>query len=152
MTNNLVESLIGAAVLLVAGWFLIFAYERTDSADRDGYILEAKFNRADGLSIGSDVRVSGIKVGSVTSQHLDTDTFQAVIKFSVRDEVKLPEDTAAAVTAEGLLGGVYLSLIPGGMLEVLEDGDEISETQDSIDLLGLIGKFAFNDDSNKDAE
>lgn len=150
MTNNLVESLIGAAVLLVAGWFLMFAYERTDSGDRGGYTLEAKFNRADGLSIGSDVRVSGIKVGSVVSQHLDTDTFQAVIKFSVREEVKLPEDTAAAVTAEGLLGGVYLSLLPGGMLEELQDGDEISETQDSIDLLGLIGKFAFNDDSNKD--
>lgn len=148
MSNNLVESLIGAAVLLVAGWFLFFAYERTDQGAGDGYELEARFNRADGLTIGSDVRISGIKVGSVTEQKLDTETFQAVIKFSVRDGIELPADTAAAVTAEGLLGGVYLSLLPGGDIEYLENGDQIEETQDSVDLMGLIGKFMYNDDGS----
>lgn len=141
MSSNLVESLIGAVVLLVAGWFLIYAYERTDMASGDGYVLSARFDRIDGLGLGSDVRLGGIKVGTVVDSNLDPLTFQAIIKISVDDDVQLPVDTAAAITSEGLLGGKYLNLLPGGMDETLIDGDEISETQDSLDLLGLLSKF-----------
>ena len=143
MSSNLVESLIGALVLLVAGWFLVFAYEHTDMASSDGYVLFARFDRIDGLGIGSDVRMAGIKVGSIVESKLDPKTFQAVVKFSVSSDVSLPVDTAAIVTAEGLLGGTYMNLSPGGMEETLLDGDEISETQDAVDLLGLIGKFIY---------
>lgn len=142
MSSNLVESLIGALVLLVAGWFLVFVYDRTDMATGDGYTLTARFDQIDGIGVGSDVRLAGIKVGAVTFSRLDPQTFQAVLGFSVESDVELPVDTAAAVNQEGLLGGKYLSLLPGGMEEVLADGDEIEETQDSVDLISLFGKFA----------
>jgi phospholipid/cholesterol/gamma-HCH transport system substrate-binding protein len=148
MSSNLVESLIGALVLLIAGWFLIFAYERTDGAVTGGYELSARFDQIDGIGVGSDVRLAGIKVGAVTASQLDTRTFQAVIRFSVDRGIDLPVDTAAAVTQEGLLGGKYLSLLPGGMEEVLADGDEIEETQDSVDLISLFGKFATGGSGN----
>lgn len=141
MSSNLVESLIGAVVLLVAGWFLVFAYERTDTVSGEGYVLQARFDRIDGLNIGSDVRVAGIKVGSIVSSELDSETYQALVKFSVASGVSLPLDTAAAISSESLLGGSYLSLLPGAEEEYLVNGDEIEETQDAIDLLGLIGKF-----------
>lgn len=148
MSSNLVESLIGALVLLVAGWFLVFAYERTDMGAGNGYTLTARFDRIDGIGVGSDVRMAGIKVGTVVSSQLDTYTYQAVVTLSVNDEVQLPADTAIAITAEGLLGGTYMNLLPGGMEEMLVDGDEIGETQDAVDLLGLIGKFIYSDDSS----
>ncbi len=148
MSSNLVESLIGAVVLLVAGWFLVFAYERTDMGAGNGYTLTARFDRIDGIGVGSDVRMAGIKVGTVTDSRLDAQTFQAVVTLSLDEEVELPSDTAIAITAEGLLGGTYMNLLPGGMDDVLQDGDEISETQDAVDLLGLIGKFIYGDDES----
>lgn len=148
MSSNLVESLIGAVVLLVAGWFLVFAYERTDMGAGNGYTLTARFDRIDGIGVGSDVRMAGIKVGTVTDSRLDAQTFQAVVTLSLDEEVELPSDTAIAITAEGLLGGTYMNLLPGGMEDVLQDGDEISETQDAVDLLGLIGKFIYGDDES----
>lgn len=152
MSSNLVESLIGALVLVIAGWFLVFAYERTDGAVAGGYTLTARFERIDGLGVGADVRLSGIKVGAIVGSELDPQTYQAIVRFSVAENVKLPMDTAAAITSEGLLGGTYLSLRPGGSLENLEPGDEIQETQDAIDLLGLIGKFMYGDSDAKKEE
>ncbi|WP_262691774.1 outer membrane lipid asymmetry maintenance protein MlaD [Kordiimonas aestuarii] len=152
MSSNLVESLIGALVLVIAGWFLVFAYERTDGAVSSGYTLQARFDRIDGLGVGADVRLSGIKVGSIVNSELDPKTYQAIVHFSVAEHVKLPLDTAAAITSEGLLGGTYLSLRPGGSLENLEPGDEISETQDAVDLIGLIGKFMYGDSDAKKPE
>lgn len=145
MSSNLVESLIGALVLIIAGWFLVFAYERTDSAVSGGYTLTARFERIDGLGVGADVRLSGIKVGAIVGSELDPKTYQAIVRFSVAENVQLPMDTAAAITSEGLLGGTYLSLRPGGSLENLAPGDEIQETQDAVDLIGLIGKFMYGD-------
>lgn len=145
MSSNLVESLIGALVLLVAGWFLVFAYERTDAGAGNGYTLTARFDRIDGIGIGSDVRMAGIKVGAVVGTRLDAASYQAIVTLSMSKDVKLPTDTAIAITAEGLLGGTYMNILPGGMDEMLADGDEIGETQDAVDLLGLIGKFIYGD-------
>ena len=145
MSSNLVESLVGAIVLLVAGWFLLFAYERTDMVNIDGYTLNARFDRIDGLDVGSDVRVAGIKVGTVVSSVLDTKSYQALVSFSIKSGIELPLDTAAAISSESLLGGSYLTLLPGGEDDMLIDGDIIEETQDAIDLLGLIGKFTSSD-------
>lgn len=145
MSSNLVESIVGAVVLVVASWFLYFTYERTDAMAVDGYTLSARFDRIDGLAIGSDVRVAGIKVGTVVESVLDNKTYQAIVKFSVGSGITLPLDTAAAISSESLLGGSYLTLLPGGAEEMLVDGDEIEETQDAIDLLGLIGKFTSGD-------
>lgn len=148
MSSNLVESLIGALVLLVAGWFLVFAYDRTGAGAGSGYELTARFDRIDGIGVGSDVRMAGIKVGTVANTKLDPVSFQAVVTLSLNNEVQLPTDTAVAITAEGLLGGTYMNLLPGGMDEYLQNGDEISETQDAVDLLGLIGKFIYGGDDS----
>lgn len=148
MSSNLVESLIGALVLVVAGWFLVFAYDRTDMGAGNGYVLTARFDRIDGIGVGSDVRLAGIKVGTVVDSQLDQQNFQAIVTLSLDDGIQLPSDTAVAITSEGLLGGTYMNLLPGGMDEVLLDGDEISETQDAVDLVGLINKFIYSDDEN----
>ncbi len=152
MSGNLVESLIGALVLIVAGWFLTYAYQQTDGAVSEGYVLSARFDKIDGLSVGSDVRMSGIKIGSVLDSRLDEITYQAIVRFSVAPDIQVPSDTAALITSESLLGGKYLSLSPGGMDDMLADGDEISETQDSIDLMGLLGKFMVGDKSGTGSE
>lgn len=151
MSSNTVESIIGALVLTVAGWFLMFAYERTEATNIGGYELIARFDRVDGLTIGSDVRLSGIKVGTVLSQELDPDTYEAVVRIAISDAVQLPTDSAAAITSEGLLGGSYLSLLPGGMDEMLTEGDEFEETQDAIDLIAMINRFMYGGkDKDKD--
>ena len=145
MSSNLVESIVGAVVLAVAGWFLMFAYERSNMATVDGYTLSARFDRIDGLNVGSDVRVAGIKVGTVVDSVLDVKSYQAIVSFSVKSGIELPLDTAAAITSESILGGSYLALLPGAEDDMLVNGDIIEETQGAIDLLGLIGKFTSGD-------
>jgi phospholipid/cholesterol/gamma-HCH transport system substrate-binding protein len=154
MNGNLVETLIGAVVLVVAGFFLFFAYSTADVRSPDGYPLLAKFDRVDGLSVGSDVRMSGIKIGSVVSQELDKQTFVAVVRMNIDSDVELPTDTSAKIASEGLLGGNYLSLEPGADEAVLESGGEIRYTQGSIDLVSLIGQAIFQsaDGTKKDEE
>lgn len=144
MKHNLVEALIGALVLVLASGFFVFTYSRTDVGTIEGYELTARFDRVDGLLVGSDVRLGGIRVGSVIRQAIDLETFEAVIHFSVRSDLRLPSDTSASITTEGLLGGAYLSLTPGGDVEYLVAGEQIEFTQGSIDLFGLLGKAVFS--------
>lgn len=153
MKHNLVEALIGALVLVLAGGFFMFTYSRTDVGTIEGYELTARFDRVDGLLVGADVRLGGIRIGSVIRQAIDIETFEAVIHFSVRSDLRLPSDTSAAITSEGLLGGAYMSLTPGGDIEYLEAGGQIEFTQGSIDLFGLLGKAIFSAaDDNEDKE
>ncbi|RMF07570.1 MAG: outer membrane lipid asymmetry maintenance protein MlaD [Alphaproteobacteria bacterium] len=144
MRHNLVETLMGAVVLAAAGAFIAFAYTNTDMRAVNGYELTARFDRIDGLPIGADVRLSGIKVGTVVGQELDRDTYYAVVRFTVDNSVRLPEDTIAKITSEGLLGSNYLALDPGVSDVMLEPGDEIVDTQGAIDFLTLLSKFGSN--------
>ncbi len=140
--QNVIESLIGLLVLAVAVWFVQFTYQRTERGGAGGgYQLSARFPNSTGVTVGTDVRISGIKVGTVTAQQLDPASFQAVMKLSVANNVKLPTDTSAAITSEGLLGGNYISLIPGGDTTMLKPGAEIVDTQGAQDLMGLVGSF-----------
>ena len=140
--DNMVEAAIGALVLAVAVWFVVFAYGRTSgAASGSGYTVSASFPNVSGISAGTDVRLSGMKVGQVTSAAIDPKTYQAILKLSLDSSVKLPADSAAAITSEGILGGNYVSLQPGGDTEMLKNGDEITETQGSVDLMGMIGQF-----------
>ncbi len=143
MQKNLVEALIGAAVLIVAVWFVMVTYKTAEFGTVEGYTLTAKFDKVDGLQVGNDVRIAGIRVGTVTSQEVDIETFQAVIRFSVDPRIRLSADTAASIRSENLLGGSYLSLQPGGDDELLEDGGEIEFTQGAIDVIDLLGKEIF---------
>jgi phospholipid/cholesterol/gamma-HCH transport system substrate-binding protein len=144
MTRNLLETLLGAVVLIVAVGFLAFAYSSSQVKESGGYELIARFDKIDGLERGSDVKISGIKVGSVVDQSLDPETYRAEVRFSVRDEVRLPADTSAAVVSNGLLGGKYLALVPGGDIEMLAPGDEVTLTQSAVNLEDLIGHMIFS--------
>lgn len=139
LKDHVAEALAGLAVVAIAAWFLIFALGRTGSSGTDSYALTARFPNAAGISVGSDVRVSGLKVGAVSQQKLDPASFQAVVTLTVDKAVKLPLDSSAAITSEGLLGGSYIALVPGGETEHLAPGDEITDTQGATDLMGLIG-------------
>lgn len=146
--HNLVETLMGAVVLVAAAGFLAFAYKNTELRSIDGYELKARFERVDGLPVGADVRISGIKVGTVVGQDLDGNTYQAVVSMSIDKNVHLPEDSIAKITSSGLLGGNYLALSPGMSDVMLATGQEITETQGSVDFLSLLSKFASGSGSN----
>ncbi len=143
MTNDWLEIAIGAVVIAVAGAFLSFAYSHSDQRPSHGYDVSARFDRADGIRPGTDVRVSGIKVGTVTKTSLDYKTFQAVVAMTLSPEVKIPTDSSLKVASEGILGGVFLSIEPGGDEQVLAQGGQIKFTQGSIDLIGLVSKTMF---------
>ena len=152
MNRNMIETLTGAFVLGVAAWFLVFFMENNTgvSVSRDHYELVAKFEQADGLSIGTPVRVGGVKVGVVTEEVLDPKSYFAVITISIDDNIKIPTDSIAKVASEGLVGGKYMSIIPGADDTMLAVGEEIRYTQSSISLETLIGKMVFS--SKKDDE
>lgn len=150
MRRNLLETVTGGVVLAVAVLFLVFAYGKADLESVDGYEIAAKFDRADGIRPGTDVRMSGIKVGAVTSSSLDPETYLAIVGMTIRADVKVPEDTAAAILSDGLLGDRYLSLSPGGSDEMLPPGGEIRATQGAVDLMALIGRAIFSQAEGKD--
>jgi len=142
--RNIAEVLTGAAVLVVAAGFLAFAVAHSGRSSAAGYPVLAQFDRIDGLSVGSDVRIAGVKVGSVTQVRIDPQTYLAIVTLTVRDDVKLPKDSSAEVTSESLLGGKYLSLSPRGDTTMLKPGQSITITQSSISLEQLLGKFIFS--------
>lgn len=144
MENSFVETLIGAVVIAIASAFLAYGYTVTDVGRVSGIQLKAEFDRVDGLATGADVRMSGIKIGTVSSQELNRNNYYAVVTMSLTDEIALPIDSSAKITSEGLLGGNYVSLTPGGSEEMLQNGDEIQFTQGSIDLIGLVGQAVFS--------
>jgi len=144
MSRNLVETLLGAVVLLVAGMFLVFAYSSANLRPVHGYEVIARFERIDGVNVGADVKMSGIKVGTVLDQHLDTRTYHAVVRMSVSSAVKLPADSVAQVATEGLLGGTFIALVPGGEDALIPPGGEIKYTQAPVNLVQLLGKFIFD--------
>lgn len=142
--HGFAEVLTGALVLLVAAGFLAYAVAHSGRSAVSGYTLYAKFDHIDGLGVGADVRVAGVKVGSVNEERIDPQSFQAVVALTVRDDLKLPKDSAAIVTSESLLGGKYLSLQPGGDEAMLQPGQTITITQSSVSLEELLGKFIFS--------
>ncbi len=143
-SRGLAEVLTGAAVLLVAAGFLGFAIGHSGRSTGSGYDLKAKFDRIDGLNIGADVRIAGVKVGSVVDQRIDPQTFLAVVTLKIAAGLELPKDTGAEITSESLLGGKYLSLTPGGDSEILKPNGVIANTQSAVSLEQLLGKFIFS--------
>ncbi|MEQ9447353.1 MAG: MlaD family protein, partial [Rhodospirillaceae bacterium] len=113
MKRNPIETLLGAVVLVIAGMFLVFAYSIADLRIGSGYEVSARFLKAGGLVRGSDVRISGINVGTVTGESLDAETFQARVTMSINADIALPADTEATIVSDGLLGSKYVNLVPG---------------------------------------
>lgn len=145
MKKNVLETLLGAIVLCVAAYFVFFAYTTVDLKPIEGgYKIHAKFNRVDGLNIGNDVRLGGIKIGTVRNIFIEPVTYLAVVEFNVMPDIKLPRDTSARVLAEGLLGATFLDLQPGAEEETLSAGGVIEYTQDSVNVVDLLGRFIFS--------
>lgn len=144
MKQNVIETLMGTLVIVVALSFLYISYKSGNiNTTRGTYPVYAKFNETGGVTVGSDVRVGGVKIGSVASQSLDTDTYRAVLVLNIKNDIHLPTDSSAAIVSDGLIGTKYVALIPGADEEMLKDKSEIKFTQDSVSLESLIGKFAF---------
>lgn len=143
MKRSVIETVLGAVVLLVAGVFLVFAYNLSEIKSVDGYQISARFNAIDGLTLGSDVRIGGVKVGSVVDSYVDSEMFQAVVTLSIEDRIRLPEDSVLSITSNGLLGGKYVKVNPGSSDNYVDAGGELANTQDVRSLEELIGRAIF---------
>ena len=152
MRGNVLETVLGAVVLVVAALFLFFAYNTSQLRSVKGYELSANFEHIDGIRDGSDVRISGIKIGSVLGTKLDPTTFLASVQMSIEPAVKLPDDTVAEIVSSGLLGDKYMSLVPGGSDKELKPGERIKFTQSSVSIEHLIGQMIFSPPARKPGE
>jgi phospholipid/cholesterol/gamma-HCH transport system substrate-binding protein len=144
--RSLAEVLAGAVVLLVAGAFLAYAVTNSGRGGLSGpgVTLTAKFDRIDGLAPGADVRIAGVKVGSVLDQRIDPQSFLAVLTLRVDGNLRLPSDSSAEIASEGLLGGRFVSIVPGGSERIIGDRGEITITQSAVSLENLLGRFIFS--------
>ena len=142
MANSVAETVIGAVVLTTAVGFVVYAGQ-TRGVELGGasYPLTASFRSAEGISVGTGVRLAGITVGSVTGLDLDPATYQAKMTLAVRGDLEIPEDSDVKISSEGLLGGSFVELTPGGSEFMLKPGDEIANTQGSVSLLDLLIRF-----------
>lgn len=152
MQRNIVETVLGAVVLLVAGGFLFFFSQKTDLSPKAGYVINAKFSKIDGLETGSPVRISGVKVGKVLDFSLDPVHFQAIVRMHINSGIELSSDTAAVISSAGLLDGKFMSLMPGNEDDILKAGDTITDTQAAPNLEELLGKYVFSVNNKKGGE
>lgn len=152
MRGNVIETVMGAVVLVVAALFLLFAYNTSQLRSVQGYELTANFEHIDGIRQGTDVRISGIKVGSVLATTLDPKTFLATVRMSVEPSIKLPDDTVAEIISSSLLGDKYMSLVPGGSDKDIPPNGQIKFTQSSVSLEHLIGQMMFSPPAKKPGE
>lgn len=143
------ETVIGSLVICIAGVFLwqIFSSGNVRSINSNGIKMTAKFTNVDGIEIGSDVKIGGVKVGIITDKILDRETYRAILTLSVNKDIKIPTDSNAAVVSSGLLGGKYIDIKPGNEESFIVDGGKLSFTQSSVNLEELIGKFAMGSGS-----
>jgi len=141
--RNIIETGMGAVVILVAVSFLVFSYGVTEHTPAQGYDVVAKFNAIDGLAVGSDVRIAGVKVGTVTGQRIDQKEYRAIVTMKIDPEVKLAKDTLVRISSAGLLGGKYIKLEPGAAKDILKDGGLLTNTKDVVSLEELLGKVIF---------
>ncbi|MFC3127056.1 outer membrane lipid asymmetry maintenance protein MlaD [Pseudoroseomonas globiformis] len=144
--RNWAEILTGAVIIAVAAGFLFFAIGQSgrNFTSGSGTSLTARFDNIDGISPGADVRIGGVRVGSVVEQHIDPRTYLAVLTLNVQPGIEVPEDSSAEITSEGLLGGKYIALVPGGSERMLPSGGTITITQSSVSLEALLGRFIFS--------
>lgn len=142
LRDNIGEALVGLFVVVFAAWFVWFAYVRTGGGTKAGAIhVTALFPNSTGINVGSEVRVAGMKVGTVTQQALDPQSFQVKATLALDPAIKIPADSSAAITSEGFLGATFISLIPGGDPAPLKEGDTIADTQGAMDLMSMVGQF-----------
>lgn len=145
MRRHVIETIMGGAVLIVAAVFIVFAFTATGMGTNDGYRVHARFDSADGLTPGTGVRMSGVQIGTVVSQELNPETYFAEVTLSIDDRYQLPQDTSARVLPEGIMGGNYVALEPGGAEEMIPDGGQLRHTQGAVNLMDLVSRYMFSD-------
>lgn len=142
MAENTTEVLVGGAVLAAAIGFAIYAGQVAGlSRGGDTYTLMASFRSLEGVGVGSDVRLAGVKIGTVEQVTLNSETFRADTQVALDQGIKIPDDSAIVISAEGLLGGNFVEVVPGGSPFFFQPGDEILDTQGAISLVSLLLKF-----------
>jgi phospholipid/cholesterol/gamma-HCH transport system substrate-binding protein len=150
MSRKFPEVLTGLAVIIIAIVFLFYALGRAQALSGAGYPLTAQFSNIGGLTVGSDVKLGGVTIGRVTDERLDPITYAAIVKLQINKGIQLPSDTSATISSDGLLGGNYVGLSPGGSNTMLAPGQSFSVTQSAINIEDLLGKFIFSmGDMNK---
>lgn len=162
MRESLFETLVGLVVVAVAGIFLAFSLQqRSDAQPRDSYTLTAKFNRIDGIDVGSDVRLAGKKLGVVSAVDIDPTSYKAIVSLTLpktvvfegrQQELKIPDDTTAQIMSDGLLGGAYIGLTVGGSFDYIPPGGTVEFTRGSVDLLTVLSEFAAGASSGADSD
>lgn len=142
MSENTTEVIVGAGVLAAAIGFVVYAGQVSGySNSTSGYPLEASFRSLEGVSVGTDVRLAGVRVGSVTQVDLNVETYRADTTVSVLQGIEIPDDSAIIISSEGLLGGNFVEIVPGGSPFYYEPGDTIEDTQGAVSLVSLLLKF-----------
>ncbi|MDN3030812.1 MAG: outer membrane lipid asymmetry maintenance protein MlaD [Candidatus Tisiphia sp.] len=150
MKQNVIETLVGFIVIVVAIGFFIFAYKIGNSSRLEsGYMLKANFQNAEGIVRGSDVMLAGVKIGSVIDISLDKTSFFALLTICINNDIKLPKDTSIAIVTGGILGSRYISVTPGSSEENLAIGEQIKYTQSAVNIESLIGKLIYSFGSGK---
>lgn len=146
MKRSIFETVVGFVVITVAVIFVVYAMSvgmnRRDS-ENVGYMLTAKFQNAEGIFVGSDVMLAGVKIGEVYDMKLDNKSFTVVVKLNIDEDIKLPKDSQAAIISSGMIGNKFISISPGGDSETLGDNDNIMYTQSSLNLESLVDKFIY---------
>ena len=154
MNKRPVETIMGIVVVIIAAFFVYFAYRVSDLQVIKGYEVSAKFLKVGGLTVGSDVRINGIKVGTVVSQKLDSNDYTANVVLSIAPDIKLPKDSKAVIVSDGLLGDRFIKIEPGRSEEFLQHGDVISNTKDFKTIEDMVGEIIFmvTDDGSKNKD
>jgi phospholipid/cholesterol/gamma-HCH transport system substrate-binding protein len=153
MAESMAEVAAGGAVLAVAAGFLVFAVQGAGLTPQGpGYELKASFRSAEGVRVGTDVRLAGVKVGTVTALDLNPETFFADATLTVRQDLQLPDDSSALIASEGLLGGNFVELSPGGSATNFAPGSEVEDTQGAVSVIALLMKFASGGDADTAAD
>lgn len=143
MNKRPMETIMGIVVLVVAAFFVYFAYKVSDLQVVKGYEVTARFLKVGGLNVGSDVRINGIKVGTVVAQKLDTENYDAEIVMSLASDIKLPKDSVAAIVGDGLIGDKFIKIEPGHDKEMLQNGDIITNVKDFKTIEDMVGEIIF---------
>lgn len=143
MARNPIEALMGAVVLLVALSFLLFAWHSADLRPVSGYPVHVYFNKVGGLSVGADVRISGVKVGTVSEQNLDAETYRANVQLSILPGIEIPENTVASIAADGFLGGKFVRLEPGSSDTALQAGEALENSKDFQSVEDMVSELVF---------
>lgn len=152
MKNNTFETLIGAFVVVIAGLFIFLSIKVSDSRQKlaSGYKIIAKFNNIDGINIGSDVKISGMKIGNVTDMKFDNKNYKSLLVIKIPNNIKIPVDSIFKVSTSGLIGSKFINVKIGSEEEYFKNDETAEFTESTMDLEDLISRFIFNSDSKNE--